>query len=227
MIIHSVEQGSRAWCELRAGIPTSSGFSRILTPTGKRSSQADAYMFDLIAERYMGRPLDNFVTAWMERGHHMEEEAVRYYALQKDCDPVKVGFVTNDAGTVGASPDRLVGESGLLEIKCPSPGVHVQYLFHRSPDKAHRPQMQGQLLVTGREWNDILSYYPGLPEALVRVEPDREYQALLREALEEFVKTLEGRYAELVDVIGEPEGQVREKTEVEHLRESLIALNSE
>ena len=108
MIIHDVEQGTTPWLELRAGIPTSSEFGRIVTPTGKPSSSAKSYMFELMAERLMGHPVTSFVTTWMERGHELEPEAVDFYAFQTNEDPQPVGFVTDDSKRVGASPDRWI-----------------------------------------------------------------------------------------------------------------------
>src|SRR5262245_45091449 len=119
MIIHDVVQGSTSWLQLRAGIPTASQFDQIITPSGKPSKSAERYMLTLLAERLMGHPITENVSMWMKRGSEMEADAVAFYQLQTDSDTVPVGFITNDEGTIGASPDRLVGEEGLLEIKCP------------------------------------------------------------------------------------------------------------
>ncbi len=106
----------------------------------------------------------------MDRGSQMEADAVAFYELQRDCDTVKVGFITNDDGSVGASPDRLVGESGLLEIKVPSEAVHMSYLLGSgSAYEAYKVQMQGQLWVSGKAFNDSLSFHPELPPALLRI----------------------------------------------------------
>lgn len=197
MIVHNVLQGSPEWLALRAGIPTASGFDSIVTPGGQPSKSAERYLFGLLAERIMGHPRIEAVSTWMQRGNEMEAEAVSFYELQRDLETVPVGFVTNDAGTVGASPDRLVGEDGLLEIKCPSEAVHVSYLLKKSVDQAYYPQVMGQLWITERKWADILAFHPELPPALIRVERDEEFIKLLEEAVGKFSLLLEDYAADL------------------------------
>ena len=197
MKIISCIQGSPEWLALRAGIPTASEFDKILTPGGKASASAEKYLFGLLAERMMGHPRIEAVSTWMQRGNEMEAEAVAFYEAQRDLETVPVGFVTNDAETVGASPDRLVGEDGLLEIKVPSDPVHVSYLLKKAVDQAYYPQVQGQLWITERKWADILSYHPEMPPALIRVERDEEFIKLLSEAVEEFSRLLEEAAADL------------------------------
>ncbi len=204
MKIHDVEQGTSAWLELRAGIPTSSEFSKILTPTGKKSASATPYRHKLIAERLMGHPVVEYVSIDMDRGARMESEAVDFYEFRHDVDTKRVGFITNDAQTIGASPDRLVGDDGLLEIKCPAEHTHVGYLLHKPVDRKYYPQIMGQLWVTGRSWVDILSYHPEMPPAMVRVLRDEDYILLLAKAVTEFSAELEREYRELSNMIGSP-----------------------
>jgi len=202
MKLHNVQQGTAAWLKVRAGIPTASQAHRILTPTGKVSSQAELYMHELIAERLLDEPLVQHMSFWMARGSSLEKEAVAYFELLQDVTTTPVGFVTNDAGTIGASPDRLIGKDGLLEIKCPSAGQHVLNLFHKPVDKKHYPQIQTQLWVTERAETWILSYYPGLPEALIRVERDEEYIEALAKLVTGFVGQLEARFEKVKEIIG-------------------------
>lgn len=198
MILHSVTQGTPEWHTLRAGIPTASCFDQILTPGGEASKSAERYMFKLIAERLIGRPIDTFNGGWMDRGTAFEAEAVAYYEAQRDMDTERIGFVTNDAGTIGASPDRFVGARGLLEVKVPAPHTHVGYLLSRKVEKDHRVQVQGQLWIAEREWCDVLSYSPdGLPPVIIRVERDEPYIAKLRAAVETFAGVLAEKVAGL------------------------------
>lgn len=199
MIVHEVVQGTTEWLALRAGIPTASCFDKILTPTGKASTQAAKYMHQLLAERMMGHPVTEFVSTWMDRGQQLEAEAVAYYELQRDAETTKIGLVTNDARTIGASPDRFVGDDGLLEIKVPKESTHVGYLLTHEIDAEYRPQVQGQLWVTGRRWSDVLSYHPEMPPALVRVARDEAYIELLDRAVGEFSRRLE---AVALDLMG-------------------------
>lgn len=211
MIVHDVVQGSAEWMSLRAGRPTASCFDKILTPTGKASEQAEGYMYDLLAELMLG-PLEAPKFPWMERGNDLEADAVAWYGFQRDVELRVIGFCTTDDGLIGASPDRLVGEEGLLECKCPSPGVHLSYFLHpaRGVDKKYKPQIQGQLYVTGRKWVDIVSYHPELPGVIVRVERDEEYIAKLDAGLKMFCQLLAQQRAEL-----EGRGLIRGKRQPE------------
>ena len=200
----NVVQGSREWQAARLGIPTASGFERILTPTGKLSASADGYMCQLLAEQLIGQPMDLADTGFMQRGSTMEAEAVKYYELQRGVDTAKVGFCLRDDGRVGCSPDRLVGDDGLLEIKCPAAPVHVMYMLEGFPKK-YMPQVQGQLWITGRKWCDCLSYNPELPPALLRVERDEEYIEKLSDAMDEFLVNLDDAALKLFKMMNQTE----------------------
>jgi YqaJ-like viral recombinase domain len=191
MIVHDCKQGTTEWLALRAGIPTASAFERILTKSGKPSTQAEKYLYRLLAERIMGRPVVEHVSFWMQRGSRMEAEAVAYYESSRELDTIPIGFVTNDARTIGASPDRFVGDEGLLEIKVPAEHTHVSYLLNQSVDSEYYPQVQGQLWITERKWLDILSYPPDMPPALIRVERDEEFIRRLSAAVTAFSGQLE------------------------------------
>ena len=181
------EQGTREWIEARLGIPTATGFSRIVTPGGKISKSREAYWGDLLAEWVLQEPQDDVPNLyWIERGEALEPEARRYYSFHADVDAVTVGFVFRDAlKTVGCSPDGLVGEDGLLELKCPKAGHHIAWLARGVVPQEHISQLQGQLWVTGRHWVDFMSYHPGLPPFIIRVEPEPRYQ----DALDEHIPT--------------------------------------
>lgn len=194
MIIHDVIQGTPEWYQVKAGIPSSSDFDKILTMTGQKSTQADGYSDKLVAEIMLGRPVVTFEkTSWMLRGSEMEAEAVRAYEFQKDVEALPVGFITNDEGTLGCSPDRLVGKGG-LEIKCPSEHIHVKYLLNpQKLVKEYHVQNQGQYHVAELEFVDLMSYTPELPPVIVTVPLQRDYQDLLGSALKDFLVTLESK----------------------------------
>lgn len=200
MIIHDVTQGGDEWKRLRAGLPTASEFDKIVTTTGKPSTQYDAYINKLLAEIITGKPVDTFEgNAHTERGNELEPAAVAFYELQRDVEAVKVGFVTNDEGTYGCSPDRLLGDDGLLEVKCPAPHTHVGYLLNPNVDRKYYPQLQGQLLVTGRQWVDIISYHPEIQPVIIRVERDLKFLEELSRLLRDFTAALNERKAKLID----------------------------
>ena len=152
----------------------------------------------------MGHPIVQYVSLDMDRGQNLEAEAVKFYEYMWDVDTTVVGFCTNDAGTVGASPDRLVGSNGLLEIKCPAEHTHVGYLLHKPVDRSYYPQIMGQMWVTGRRWVDILSYHPEMPPARVRVERDEKYILALAKAVTDFSEELERQYRALREEIDTP-----------------------
>ena len=193
MIVHTCTQGTTEWLRLRAGIPTASRFGDIITPkTLKPSASATGYLYDLLAERMLGRPLVRAVTLAMQRGSETEAEARHWYEGRREVDVVQVGFCTNDAGTIGASPDGLVGEDGLVEIKChpEAAGRVVQALLTGEASSDYTAQAQGQLWILERQWVDLLNYHPELPPALVRVERDEKFIAALVEHVGAFVGRL-------------------------------------
>lgn len=187
MIRVDVEQGSAEWRMARIGLLTASNFEKIITPTGKQSSQWEKLMHRVLAEQILGVPLDDDADGvFMERGNVLEQKAVRFYELQyEDADVQPGGFVTRDDGRTGASPDRLVDDVGLLEIKVPSAHVHVGYLLD-SEGIGYKPQVQGQLWVCEREWSDTISYNPELPAALVRQYRDDKFIATLECLVKQF-----------------------------------------
>jgi hypothetical protein len=140
-------------------------------------------------------------TPFMERGSALEQRAVALYELRRDVDTTPVGLCLSDDARVGCSPDRLVGEVGGLELKCPSAGVHVGYLLDGDEGVAakYRAQIQGCMWITGRAWWDSLSFHPLMPEALVRVERDEEFISALAEAVGHFLERLEQAEARLRD----------------------------
>lgn len=197
IIYRDVIQGTSEWAHLRAGIPTASAFDNILTPAGKPSKSVERYLFTLLAEKMMGHPVVEFTSHWQDRGSALEIDAVNFYELQRNLDTTKVGFVTNDDGTIGASPDRLVNDDGLLEIKVPAEYTHVSYLLKKSVDAAYYPQVMGQLWITQRQWVDVLSFHPEMVPALIRVERDEKYIDKLSAAVTTFSLELERMTEEL------------------------------
>ena len=191
MIILNCKQGSDEWKQARLGIPTASQFSRIITPkTLKPSSSAEGYIYQLVAEYMLGEPLDDEASDFMLRGTALEEEAVRWYEFERMEETTEVGFILRDDRRVGCSPDRLVGEPGGLEVKCPSPAVHIGYLDGNVSEK-YRCQVQGGLWISGRQWWDVLSYHPLLPKSLIRVERDEKFIAALEICMESFLEKLD------------------------------------
>jgi hypothetical protein len=190
MRVLNVEPGTTEWANARLGIPTASCFDQILTPAKLEfSKSADRYARQLLCEQLLGAPLDDATSGFMQRGTVMEREAVGWYDLVQGVDTAPGGFSLRDDGTAGCTPDRFVGHDGLLEIKCPTAQVHLDYLLD-DQGIGYKLQVQGQLWVCEREWNDTLSYHPGMPKALVRQHRDEKVITAIAGAV--------GRFQELM-----------------------------
>lgn len=191
-IYHRVEQRSPEWFALRIGKPTASEFDRIITPkTGQLSTQSTDYAKCILAELMLGKPLEAPETPWMTRGTELEDSAIEAYEFETGRETTLGGFITDDAATIGCSPDRLVGDDGALEMKVPAPNTMIGYLLDRtSLEMGKRTQVQGQMLVTGRAWCDLVAYHPEMPLVVVRVKRDEPFITKMAEALEAFVKQL-------------------------------------
>lgn len=177
MIIHDVAQRSDAWFALRAGMPTASEFSKIVTSKGEPSKSAATYAITLANELYAGQPVDAWEgNAWTERGRELEDAALNWYAFVNDIELTPVGFVTDDDKTMGCSPDALAGEDGLVEVKCLKAENHTKTILYfakhgRCPTD-YVQQTQGQLIVCERVWCDLIFYHPVLPPLTIRQTQD-------------------------------------------------------
>lgn len=199
MIIHDVEQGTEEWHKARIGIPTASEFDKIITPGGDPSKSWETYANRILAEEIVGHPIESFKSVHMVEGNDREAESVAYYEFQRSVTTKTIGFVTDDARTMGCSPDRTIGTDGLLETKNPLASTQVGYLIDGKLDKQHWPQLQGCLLITERQWIDIVSYVPEMPELIIRVTRDGPYiEAMLRE-LRNFNAKLQAKRQKLIN----------------------------
>ena len=214
MIIRPDPQGSEGWYAARLGLPTASGFENLITPrTHKPSKSADRYLRRLLAEWMLGRPLDDASSDFMARGNEMEADADRWYQFERGVDTIPVGLCLRDDEKVGASPDRLVGDDGLVELKVPSAEVHMGYLLDPATlvDDYH-VQVQGELYVTGRSWADLVSFNPAIPSVLVRCERDEAFLKALAEIVDAFVVRLDAAKARLLGMPGMGAGLQAEVT---------------
>ena len=177
MKIINVRQNSDEWYELRAGIPTASGFSKIVTSTGALSKSLDEYALQLATDKLVMEREDTYTSGFMEKGKELELEAVSAYQ-EHTFRPVKiVGFII--CGNYGYSPDGLVSDDGLVEIKCPKQTTHARYLSNGVIPVKYIQQVQGGLFVSGRKWIDFISYNPTFVEGkklfIKRVFRDEEF----------------------------------------------------
>lgn len=196
-------QGSEEWLKIRLGKVTASRVSDVIakTKSGYSASRAN-YMAELIAERLTGEAAPRFTNAAMEWGTANEDEARNAYCFMRNCDVTQVGFVHHPAITMaGASPDGMVGDDGLLEIKCPNTSTHIDVFMADQVPSKYIPQMQWQMACTGRAWCDFVSYDPRMPAHLrlykTRVERDDALIASIEKEVTAFLSELEAKIAAL------------------------------
>lgn len=202
-------QGSDEWLAARRGILTASEMKLIVTPTLKVASndKVRGHLYELLAQRITGYVEPRYVSDDMLRGQEDEIDAVELYA-KTYAQIERVGFVTNDRWgfTIGYSPDALVGGDGQLECKSRNQKYQVrtilEYVAASEIDPDFTIQVQTGLLVTERNWCDLVSYCGGLPMATVRVYPDKEIQSAIVEsatAFEERIGLAREKYDRLLE----------------------------
>lgn len=199
MKLHAVKQGSPEWLALRLGIPTASEFDALISPEWKVRTGAmpNTYLYRKVAERALGFSLNDASSFAMEQGSILENEARPFFEFTYDMPVQTVGFATTDDGRVGCSPDGLIGEDGGLEIKCPSPQVHLRYLMEGKLPAEYAAQVHGSMFVTGRRWWKFLSYSRQFPALVVHVERDEAIQSALRAALDGFLVKFDAKLAQI------------------------------
>jgi hypothetical protein len=187
------EQNSAEWYLARLGIPTASEFKSVLAKGEGKTRRT--YMMKLIGERLTGEPCEGYSNGHMERGKEMEAEARDLYCFMTDLDVRRVGFVRN--GEKGASPDGLIGNDGMVEIKTKLPHLQAEVLLGDRLPPEHVAQCQGALWVAEREWIDFVSYYPKMPPFIKRVHRDEKFIANLALEVETFVMDLHDLLAKI------------------------------
>ena len=200
----TVIQGTDEWKLARCG---SLGASRMAdavarTKTGYGASRANL-MAELLVERLTGVPSEGYTNAAMQWGTEKEPEARAAYEFKADVDVSEIGIVKHPTipGT-HASPDGLVGDDGMVEIKCPNTATHVETLLGDEIAGKYVTQMQWQMACTGRKWCDFVSFDPRLPESMAlfvkRVHRDDKRIAELETEARAFLAELDGKVSELL-----------------------------
>lgn len=185
--IFDCEQNSEEWLRVRMGIPTSSQFHAILAKGEGKTRRS--YLLRLAGEVLTGEPAESFSNGSMQRGKRLEPEARSMYEFLTDAQPHQVGFVRN--GRMGCSPDSFIGDDGSLEIKTKAAHLQIEALEAAKVPNCHMAQVQGILLVTGRDWCDFMSYWPKMKPLIKRVYRDEPYIANLRFEIERFNEELD------------------------------------
>ena len=198
-----MDQGTSEWFEARLGKITASRLSAVMakTKSGPAATRAN-YMMELICQKLSGQREESYSNAAMERGVELEPIARGAYEAANGLFVEEIGLVDHPAiKGFAASPDGLVGDKGLLEIKCPNTATHVEFLKSGKIKRDYILQVHAQMLCTDRDWCDFVSYddrLDGLEYKCVRVEFDTN---LAHEIMTEVNKFLTEMDAELQTIL--------------------------
>ena len=199
-----IEQGSPEWHEQRRGKATASRIADIMakTKSGPSASRAN-YLAELVAERLTGKVADGFDTPAMRWGRECEPLArSAYEAISGEIVELVPMIDHPSIEMAGASPDGMVGDQGLVEIKCPNTATHINTILSGQVDKKYVYQMQWQMACTGRAWCDFVSFDPRLgPEMqmyVTRVERDEDAISDIASEVKKFLFEVESTVHHLI-----------------------------
>lgn len=196
-----MEQGTQEWFMARLGKVTASRVADIIAKTKSGySTSRQNYLAQLVVERLTQKPTETYSNAAMQWGTDTEPLARAAYEIKHDLMVSEIGFVPHPViEMAGASPDGLVGDDGLIEIKCPNTATHIETLLNDTIKSEYKTQMQWQMACTGRLWTDFVSFDPRMPEKhqmkIIRVNRDDKTIQMLEDEVSKFLlevtKTIE------------------------------------
>jgi len=201
-IIETCEQGSSEWHKLRLGRITASKMKDVLSKgRGTAPSKtAESYMMELLAERLTGEPKPFFENDAMRWGTETEPQARAMYELKSGNTVKEVAFIA-EGDHLGVSPDGLIGDDGMLEIKCPTTITQIRRALTDNYSNDYYEQIQMQLWIAQRQWCDFLSFDPRLDVdagyLLQRVERDEEFIKNMEEKTGLFITKMNDLYEQL------------------------------
>jgi len=199
MQIHrDIEQGSEEWFKLRLGVVTASRFKDVLAKG--RGLTRNSYMSELATEMLTNRHQEGYSNDYMDWGIDTEPQAIANYQFATGYKIERVAFISHDTISAGCSPDILVNDDGLAEIKCPKTETQLKYYSKGVFPIKYKAQVQGQLWISERQWCDFVSFDPRIEDEAsyfcVRVHRDESYIAELEREVIRFLKDLD----EMVDI---------------------------
>jgi putative phage-type endonuclease len=202
--MQDIVQGSPEWFAARAGRVTASKISTVMAKgkAGAMSATRKTYMGELLAERFTGKCVEGFKSGPMDHGNTTEPQARAQYTMRTGRMVKEVGFIPHPSGLfAGASPDGLVGDDGMLEIKCPNTMTHIDTLDGAGIARPYLLQMHWQMICAGRKWVDFISYDPRLPEHrafhMRRVPADTRLSAEITSEVRAFITELDALEARM------------------------------
>lgn len=159
-----IDQNTDSWLQLRSGKVTGSAISKIMANYGKSFGEpAKKLAVDIAIEQITGKRIENnYTNDHMERGHEQEPIARQLYESEYFCKVDNGGFYDN--GDTGCSPDGLISDVGVIEIKSVIPSVQYKTVKRNAPDPAYKWQLVFNLKETGRDWIDYVSFCLDFPE---------------------------------------------------------------
>ena len=181
MKIYNFEQRTPEWIEIKRGKMSASNAETIIA-NGKG---LETYIYNLMAEYYSSAEKENYINADMQRGIDLEPEARLEFEFYTDLDVQEVGFIEYNE-FIGVSPDGLIGDDGLIEIKCPNDSIYFKLLLSNNIKPEYIAQMQMQMYVTDRQYCYFVSYNPNFEKSLYikKINRDEEMIEKLKKGLE-------------------------------------------
>lgn len=181
MKIYNFEQRTEDWYNIRKGKMTASNAETIIA-NGKG---LETYIYNLMAEYYSSAEKESYINADMQRGIDLEPEARLEFEFYTDLDVQEVGFIEHN-DFIGVSPDGLIGDDGLIEIKCPNDSIYFKLLLSNNIKPEYIAQMQMQMYVTDRQYCYFVSYNPNFEKSLYikKINRDEEMIDKLKKGLE-------------------------------------------
>jgi predicted phage-related endonuclease len=212
-------QGTPEWFAARLGKATGSRMADVVTKikSGAYSASRAKYATEVLCERLTGVPLDTYCSRDMQWGKDQEGPARATYSRRTGQEVFQIGFVDHpEISRAGCSPDGLINDDGMIQIKCPTTPTHIATLESMEVPPEYLPQIQWEMACTGRLWSDFISFDPRLPPDLdmiiIRVDRDDSYILGLESEVTGFLDDLTNREAFLrASIVKAP---VREEAEV-------------
>jgi hypothetical protein len=207
MTLHilDIEQRGPEWFAARCGMVTASVVGQLLTPTLKVASNdtSRSVTAALVAERVTGWSESTYANFDMQRGIEHEPIAREKYAEVNKVDVAEVGLMIleRDGWRLGYSPDGLVGDDGLIEIKCPRAKGHLSTVVAGEVPAYYMAQCQAALFVSGRQWIDYVSFCSGMPLWTKRVLPDPKWHDAIADAVTAFEEAAESLASDYLSAV--------------------------
>lgn len=194
MILHNVEQNTEEWLRVRLGKFTASTFFKLFSK--KNTSSYNELINKVVFERITKEIPQEYSNEWVERGKILEPYAIESYEFMTFEKVERVGFYEMNE-YVGCSPDGLIGKDGLVQVKCPKYTTLIDYLLNNEIPKEYQLQMQGEMMVTGRSWNDLFVFHPQFKPLVFRVYRSEEIINSIKKELDIAIEEAKNRYEKL------------------------------